>query len=154
MQKPAIDGLTWKLRTSCPSYGSILSSAATAIQLGREGELPGWMSGPAEIAGRPGLESTRQPMAHDTPREGKDDPAAQAEQIYKNLRNALASVGASLQDLVKTTTYVVSPDCIDAVREARVKYLANDPPTSTLLIVSRLASPEILLEIEAVAYVG
>ena len=85
---------------------------------------------------------------------GKDDPAAQAEQIYKNLQNALASVGASLHDLVKTTTYVVSPDCIDAVREARAKYLANDPPTSTLLVISRLASPEFLLEIEAVAYVG
>ena len=85
---------------------------------------------------------------------GKDDPAAQAEQVYKNIQNALASVGASLQHLVKTTTYVVSRDCIEAVREARAKYLANDPPTSTLLIVSRLASPEILIEIEAVAYVG
>ena len=85
---------------------------------------------------------------------GKDDPAAQAEQIYQNLQNALASVGASLQHLVKTTTYVVSLDCIDAVRAARAKYLANDPPTSTLLVVSRLARPELLLEIEAIAYVG
>ena len=85
---------------------------------------------------------------------GKDDPAAQADQIYKNLQTALASVGASLEHLVKTTTYVVSRDCIDAVREARAKYLANDPPTSTLLVVSRLARPEFLLEIEAVAYVG
>ncbi len=73
---------------------------------------------------------------------GKDDPAIQAERIYQNLQNALASVGASLQHLVKTTTYVVSPDCIDAVRAARAKYLAADPPTSTLLVVSRLARPE------------
>ena len=85
---------------------------------------------------------------------GKDDPTAQSEQIYKNIQNALASVGASLQDLVKTTTYVVSTDCIDAVRAARAKYLANDPPTSTLLVVSRLARPELLVEIEAIAYVG
>jgi len=85
---------------------------------------------------------------------GKDDPTAQAEQVFKNLQAALASVGATLQDLVKTTTYVVSPDCIDAVRAARIKYLVNDPPTSTLLVVSRLALPEILLEIEAVAFVG
>jgi enamine deaminase RidA (YjgF/YER057c/UK114 family) len=85
---------------------------------------------------------------------GKDDPAAQTKQIYKNLQIALASVGASLQHLVKTTTYVVSRDCIDAVREARAKYLADDPPTSTLLVVSRLSWPEFLLEIEAVAYVG
>ena len=85
---------------------------------------------------------------------GKDDPAAQADQIYKNLQIALASLGASLEHLVKTTTCVVSRDCIDAVREARAKYLANDPPTSTLPFVSRLARPEFLLEIEAVAYVG
>ena len=85
---------------------------------------------------------------------GKGDPAAQAEQIYKNLKIALASVGASLKHLVKTTTYVVSTDCFDAVREARAKYLDNDPPTSTLLVVSRLARPELLVEIEAVAYVG
>ena len=84
----------------------------------------------------------------------KDDPAAQAEQVYKNLQTALASVGASLQDLVKTTTYVVSRDCIDAVRTARAKYLANDPPTSTLLVVSRLARPALLLEIDAIAYEG
>ncbi len=85
---------------------------------------------------------------------GKDDPAIQAERIYQNLQNALASVGASLQHLVKTTTYVVSQDCFDAVRAARAKYLANDPPTSTLLVVSRLARSEFLMEIEAVAYAG
>ena len=85
---------------------------------------------------------------------GKDYPAAQAEQVYKNLQTALASVGASLQDLVKMTTYVVSRDCIEAIGAARAKYLAIDPPTSTLLVVSHLATLEILLEIDAVAYVG
>jgi len=74
---------------------------------------------------------------------GKDDPAAQAEQVFKNLQSALASVGATLQNLVKTTTYVVSRDCIDAVREARAKYLASDPPVTRRLQPwsSYLASP-------------
>lgn len=49
---------------------------------------------------------------------------------------------------------MVSTDCIDAVRTARANYLGNDPPTSTLLGVSRLARPELLLEIDAIAYVG
>ena len=49
---------------------------------------------------------------------------------------------------------MVSTDCIDAVRTARAKYLGNDPPTSTLLVVSRLARPELLLGIDAIAYVG
>lgn len=85
---------------------------------------------------------------------GEGNPAAQAEQIYQNLQNALASAGASLNDLVKTTTYVVNPDCIEAVRDARARYLDQEPPTSTLLVISRLARPEFLMEIEAIAYVG
>ena len=85
---------------------------------------------------------------------GEDNPAAQAEQIFQNLQNALGSVGATLRDVVKTTTYIVSADYIDATREARARYLGEDPPTSTLLIISRLARPEFLMEIEAIAYVG
>jgi len=93
-------------------------------------------------------------LARDGSLVGKDDPVAQAEQIYKNIQAALASVGASLRDLVKITTYVVSQDCFEAENASRTKYLANDPPASTLLVVSRLATPEILMEIDAVAYVG
>ena len=85
---------------------------------------------------------------------GEGNAAAQAEQIYQNLQNALASVGASLNDLVKTTTYVVNTDCIEALREARVSYLGQEPPASTFLVISRLARPEFLIEIEAIAYVG
>ena len=94
------------------------------------------------------------PVAPDGSVVGEDNPAAQAEQIFQNLQHALASVGATLRDVVKTTTYIVNTDCIDAVREARARYLDVDPPTSTLLVISRLARPEFLMEIEAIAYVG
>ena len=85
---------------------------------------------------------------------GEGNAAAQAEQIYQNLQNALASVGAKLSDIVKPTTYILNPDDVGAVRESRLKYLNDNPPTSTLLIISRLARPEFLMEVEAIAYVG
>lgn len=84
---------------------------------------------------------------------GEGDPAAQAEQVYKNMETALAHAGATFRDVVKTTTYVVGEECIQATRDARLRYFATDPPASTLLVISRLARPEFLIEIEAIAYV-
>ena len=84
---------------------------------------------------------------------GVGDPKAQVGQVMKNLRLAVESVGGKFEDIVKTTVYVVGEEHLDAVREARSAYRPEKPPTSTLLVVSRLARPEFILEIEAVAYV-
>ena len=84
---------------------------------------------------------------------GVANPSAQAEQIYQNLQSALASVGATLSDVVKTTTYITDPDYVNAVRESRLRCFPESPPTSTLLVISRLARPEFLMEVEAIAYV-
>jgi len=83
---------------------------------------------------------------------GPGDPRAQTEQVYRNIQAALTSVGATLKDLVKTTTFVTSPDYISAIREVRVRYLPDEPPASTLVVVSRLAQPEFLVEIEGIAH--
>jgi enamine deaminase RidA (YjgF/YER057c/UK114 family) len=84
---------------------------------------------------------------------GIGDPAAQTKQVFKNLTTAIESVGGTLKDIVKTTVYVVGEEHLDAIREARAGLFGDKPPTSTLLVISRLARPEFLLEIEAVAYV-
>ncbi len=84
---------------------------------------------------------------------GVGDPRAQVGQVMKNLTTAVESVGGTFADIVKTTVYVVGEEHLEAVREERAKYLTEKPPTSTLLVISRLARPEFLLEIEAVAYV-
>ena len=84
---------------------------------------------------------------------GVGDPKAQVGQVMKNLRLAVESVGGRFEDIVKTTVYVVGEEHLEAVREARAQYRPEKPPTSTLLVVSRLARPEFILEIEAVAYV-
>ena len=94
------------------------------------------------------------PIAPDGSLVGVDNPSAQAEQIYQNLEIALTSVGATLSDVVKTTTYIIKPEYVQAVRESRLRYFNENPPTSTLLVISQLARPEFLMEIEAIAYVG
>ena len=84
---------------------------------------------------------------------GVGDPAAQTEQVFKNLTTALASVGGKLTDVVKTTVYVVGEENLERIREARTGRFGDAPPTNTLVVISRLARPEFMLEIEAVAYV-
>ncbi|MEK9659362.1 MAG: RidA family protein [Chloroflexota bacterium] len=85
---------------------------------------------------------------------GKGDPAAQVVQVYANLTRAMEAVGGTLADIVKTTVYVAGTEHLDAIRAARAGKFGSQPPTSTLLVVSRLANPDYLLEIEAVAYVA
>jgi enamine deaminase RidA (YjgF/YER057c/UK114 family) len=83
---------------------------------------------------------------------GPGDFSAQLEQVYGNLARALASVGGSLRDLVKTTTYITDLSQIGVLREIRARYLdATHPPTNTLIPLPALARPELLVEIEAVA---
>lgn len=83
---------------------------------------------------------------------GDGDFAAQAEQVFRNLRHALTSVGGSMGDLVKTTTFITDIKHLPALREVRARHLAqSQPPANTLVAVSGLARAELLIEIEGVA---
>lgn len=83
---------------------------------------------------------------------GAGDFKVQLERVYTNLRTALASVGGSLSDLTKTTTYITDRSQVPMVREIRARFLdAAHPPANTLLIVAGLARPELMVEIEGVA---
>ena len=85
---------------------------------------------------------------------GKGDPEAQARQVWRNIEAAVKSVGGTLQNVVKTTTYVTSLNYAAAVRHVREDlYRSSNPPTSTLLVVAGLASPDYMMEIEAIAVV-
>ncbi len=86
---------------------------------------------------------------------GAGDLGKQAEQVFENLKACLASAGATFADVTKMTTFIVSyrpaadRSILGAVRQ---KYLpAENPPASTLLGVQSLASPDIMIEIEATA---
>ena len=83
---------------------------------------------------------------------GDGDFAAQAEQVLRNLRHALESVGGSLGDLVKTTTFITDIKHLPAWRDTRTRYFAkSQPPANSLVVVSGLARAELLIEIEGVA---
>lgn len=83
---------------------------------------------------------------------GAGDFRAQVEQVFANLGRALAGVGATFGDVVKTTTFVTDMSQLAAIREIRSKYLhPSRPPASTLVQVASLVRPELLIEIEAVA---
>ncbi len=86
---------------------------------------------------------------------GKGDAEAQVRQIWRNIEAAIKSVGGSgIANLVKTTTYVTDIAHAGAVRKVREElFSSTQPPTSTLLVISELAGPDYMVEIEAIAVV-
>jgi reactive intermediate/imine deaminase len=84
---------------------------------------------------------------------GKQDFIAQTRQVMENLKAALASAGATFENVVKVNTYVTDMSQIQALREIRTSYFGANPPASTLVQVVALARPELMIEIEAIAVV-
>ena len=87
---------------------------------------------------------------------GSGDFEAQARQVFRNLGAALKSEGANYRNIVQFTTYLVDSRDIPKLRKFRERNYARffpdgRYPPNTLLIVDRLASEEMLLEISAVA---
>jgi enamine deaminase RidA (YjgF/YER057c/UK114 family) len=77
----------------------------------------------------------------------------QAAQCIRNIEAALAKAGASLRDVVRTRIYVVDIDTQDDASRAHREAFAEILPAATLVEVSRLASPKMLVEIEADAVI-
>jgi enamine deaminase RidA (YjgF/YER057c/UK114 family) len=88
---------------------------------------------------------------------GEGNLEAQAEQVFKNLKNGVEAAGGTLADVVKMNVYIlaeVDPGEIQKFRAVRDRYVnAAHPPASTLVVVSRLARPGWLIEIEAIAVI-
>src|SRR4051794_23991366 len=92
------------------------------------------------------------PLDEDGVLVGPGDMAAQARQSFRNLGAVLAAAGAGWADLVKLTYFVTDIAQVALIREARDEFVnVANPPASTLVEVSRLFQPGILVEIEAVA---
>jgi enamine deaminase RidA (YjgF/YER057c/UK114 family) len=83
---------------------------------------------------------------------GIGDVGEQARQAFRNLGAVLEAAGASFADVVKLTYFVRDVGAVGAIRAARDEFVDRaNPPASTLVEVSRLFVPELLIEIEAVA---
>ncbi len=82
---------------------------------------------------------------------GKGDIEAQAKQVYTNLKSILTEAGGSLQHIVKTTTYITHFASLEGYRKVRGTFFTEPMPPNTLVVVESLASPDFLIEIEAIA---
>ena len=82
---------------------------------------------------------------------GKGDMHAQIQQVGENVRMCLEAAGATLADLVKTTTYVTDIDEFFKHVDIRHRYFGPALPTSTTIEVRRLAHPDYMVEIEGLA---
>lgn len=85
---------------------------------------------------------------------GKNDFSKQAEQVFKNIKNIMSELGGTMSNVVKIGIYVVNMKDIQALRNVRDKYIdLKNPPTSTLVEVSKLYREDVLLEVEATAVI-
>ena len=89
---------------------------------------------------------------------GEGNFEAQAEQVFKNLKAGVEAAGGTMADIVKMNVYLVAEvghDEVPKFRAVRDRYVnVAKPPASTLVVVTRLARPGWLIEIEAVAAIG
>ena len=84
---------------------------------------------------------------------GGEDVAAQARQVFANMRAVLDAAGCRFEDVVKVTVYLTDVDDRPKINPVRQEVFGDARPASTLVEVSRLAVPGAKVEIEAVALI-
>lgn len=87
---------------------------------------------------------------------GAGDMRAQCKQVFDNLTTVLKAAGATWGDIIKFNGYMVgvTPENVAAYRDVRQSYLKAPMPASTLVGVTALVQPELMLEVECVAALG
>ncbi len=82
---------------------------------------------------------------------GKGDVVAQTRVVLQNILDTLRTVGADMGDVLKVTVFLTDINDRSAINPVRQEFFGDARPASTLIEVSALADPEMLVEIEAVA---
>ena len=126
------DGMNIRMAAGQPSYSHVVTVSGTGKLVYTAGQLARDIDGNCV---------------------GKGDMRAQIEQVGENIKAALEAAGATLADIVKTTTYVTDMTEYFKHQDMRMRYFADAVPTSTTVQVVRLSRPEFMVEIEAFAIV-
>ena len=82
---------------------------------------------------------------------GVGDVASQTRQVCENLRTVVETAGGTLADLVRVDVFVRNIEHFDEVHAVRRLYFPDPPPASTMLEVSKMVHPDMLIEINAIA---
>ena len=80
----------------------------------------------------------------------KGDAAGQTRQVLENMKKVIEGAGGRMEDVAKTTVYITDIKHREAVGRVRQEFFQGDPPANTLLVISGLADPDFLVEIEAI----
>ena len=84
---------------------------------------------------------------------GIGDPYLQAKQTIENIGSALARVGGTLADVIRTRVFLVDTGHFEGFARAHGEAFADIRPVNTTVVVAELADPRMLIEIEVDAYV-
>jgi 2-iminobutanoate/2-iminopropanoate deaminase len=76
----------------------------------------------------------------------------QTRRLLTAIKKILQAAGASMEDVVKTTVFLVNADDFAAMNRVYQEFFTTEPPARSTIIVAALAKPEWLVEIEAIAY--
>ena len=84
---------------------------------------------------------------------GEGDIKLQTETVLEHIKTVVEEVGGSMEDIVKVTVFITDMGLYDEIHEVRRRYFEEPFPASSMVEVSALIDPRLLIEIEAVAVI-
>lgn len=84
---------------------------------------------------------------------GKNDAYLQTKFIIQKIEKALMEAGASLSDVIRTRIYTTNISCWEAIGRAHGEFFSDIRPAATMVQVGALVNPDLMVEIEATAYI-